>query len=406
MLINYIKTTLRYLWRQRLFTMLNVLGLAIGISASWVIYRIVAYEFSFDKKQPESEQIFQVVSRAQNLSLGDMHGFAGVPRGLLPYLLDEVSGLKSVVPMYYRRSESAKINSNTDQELIIQGPEKQVNTLPAYFDMIGYTWLAGDPKTALTAPDQVVLTHSRAQRYFPNALPQEVLGKTIVYNDTLSISVSGVVADLDYPNSFDAQEFFAVSAEDIANNNWGMMSSDDLLYVKLEKGGNLEPILDQLNATNTEHNKEFFEEYKYKTWYEFLPLAEKHFSTEFSAHTRVANKKVLFGLIGVAAFLLLLACINYINLSTAQMPQRAKEIGIRKTLGSTPAKLINRFLGETLMITTLSILLSILLSFLALRIFSDFIPEGMQDFVDYKAIAIFGILLIAVVTLFAGIYPA
>jgi len=404
MLRNYIKTTLRHLWRQRLFTILNVLGLAIGISASWIIYRMVDYEFSFDKKQPDSEQIFQIVSRSSGPD-GTEGGFAGVSKGLLSPLINEISGLKAVVPMYNRRSESVTIKDQ-GKLLNFENPEKQISTLPSYFEMIPYKWLTGNLKNALDAPDKVVLTQSRAQQYFPNVPVQSLLGKTIVYNDTLSIVVSGVVEDLDYPNSFDAQEFFSVSSQDLANDNWNGRSSDDLLYVKLEKGGTSSPVLKHINAINESHNGEDFKKYNYKSWYESLPLADKHFAVEYGSNTRTANKKVLYGLIGIAVFLLALACINYINLSTAQIPQRAKEIGIRKTLGSTPAKLINRFLGETLMITLLAIALSFLFSFLAFRLFSDFIPEGMQDFVNYKGMVAFSVLLIAIVTILSGIYPA
>lgn len=405
MLKNYIKTTLRHLWRQRLFTVLNVLGLAIGISASWIIYRMVDYEFSFDKNHPDSEQIFQIVSRASS-SDGTEGGFAGISKGLLSPLLNDISGLKAVVPMYYRYSEIASINQGQEKPLNFDNPEKQVGTLSSYFEMIPYKWLAGDSKTALDAPNKVVLTRSRAQQYFPDMPVQSALGKTIIYNDTLSVVVSGIVADLDYPSSFDAQEFFAISSQDLISDDWDEKNSANLLYIKLAKGGTPNAVLKQLNTINESYNKKNFEKYNYRTWYDALPLADKHFAVEYGSNTRTANKKVLYGLIGIAVFLIALACINYINLSTAQIPQRAKEIGIRKTLGSTPAMLINRFLGETLTITLLAILLSFLFSFFAFRLFSDFIPEGMQDFVNYKGMIVFGILLIAIVTVLSGIYPA
>jgi ABC-type antimicrobial peptide transport system permease subunit len=406
MLKNYNKTTLRHLWRQRLFTVLNVLGLAIGISASWIIYRMVDYEFSFDKKHPDSEQIFQIVSRSKSAD-GSEGGMAGISKGMLPSLIHDVSGLNAVVPMYYRYSETATMVSDGQGEpLVIEDPQKQVGTLASYFEMIPHHWLAGDPKTALDAPNKVVLTRSRAEQYFPNIPVQNILGKTIIYNDSLSTIISGVVDDRDYTSSFDAQEFFAISAQDMINDDWASRSSDELLYVKLEKGGSPDHVLEQVNAINLSHNKENFEKYNVKMWFELLPLTEKHFAVGYGFHTRTANKKVLYGLVGIAAFLLTLACINYINLSTAQIPQRAKEIGIRKTLGSTPAKLINRFLGETLMITLFAIVLSFFISFIALQIFKDFLPEGMQEFMNYKGMLIFGILLIVVITLFSGFYPA
>ena len=400
---NFFKSTLRFLWRQRLFTVLNVIGLAIGISASWVIYRIVDYEFSFDKNHPESEQVYQLINQSERPD-GTTGGFAGVTKGVLPLLLEGVSGLEAAVPMYYWHSETVKIQDKEPR--VIENPSKQVRTLPTYFDMVPYQWLAGSPQTALTAPDHVVLTESRARQYFPDLPPNQVLGKTLVYNDTSNFSVSGVVADLEYLSSFDVQEIFLISNEDKLSDTWSFMNSNDLVYVKLKKGGSSDALLKVINAENDKRNKKDFEEYNYKNWYELLPLSEKHFAVEFGQNTRTANKKVLFGLIGVAGFLLALACINYINLSTAQLPFRAKEIGIRKTLGGAAKGLIYRFLGETFLTSFLALLLSFLLSFIAVTLLKDYMPEGLEDYVHYTKMIAFGIALIVLVTLLSGIYPA
>jgi putative ABC transport system permease protein len=400
---NFFKSTLRFFWRQRLFTLLNVMGLAIGISASWVIYRIVDYEFSFDKDHPESEQIYQLINRSERPD-GTKGGFAGITKGVLPLLLEGVSGLEAAVPMYYRYSETVKVQGKEPR--VIENPSRQVGTLPAYFDMVPYTWLAGNPQTALTAPDQVVLTESRAQQYFPGLPAGEVVGKTLIYNDTSSFSVSGVVADLEFLSSFDVQEIFLISNEDNASDTWSFMNSNDLLYVKLSSGNAANAVLKIINDENSKRNQKDFEEYNYKNWYELMPLSEKHFAVEFGQNTRTANKKVLFGLIGVAGFLLALACINYINLTTAQLPFRAKEIGIRKTLGGAPKGIIYRFLGETFLISLFALLLSFLFSFIAVRVLKDYMPEGLEQHVHYIKMIVFGIGLIIFVTLVAGIYPA
>lgn len=165
-------------------------------------------------------------------------------------------------------------------------------------------------------------------------------------------------------------------------------------------------VLTQLNAINLKHNKESFDKYHYSRWYETLPLAEKHFAEKFGAQTRTANKMVLNGLMIVGGFLLLLACINYINLSTALLPQRAKEIGIRKTLGSGVKELVLRFMGETLVVTLLAALLSLGLAWFAVKLFSDFLPEGIFDYMNYPAMILFMLVLVAVVSLFSGLYPA
>jgi putative ABC transport system permease protein len=163
--------------------------------------------------------------------------------------------------------------------------------------------------------------------------------------------------------------------------------------------------LKQINAISIQNGAENMKKYHFKRWHKFLPLADLHFSTEYGENMRKANRNVLYGLIGIAVFLLLLACINYINLTTAQVPQRAKEIGIRKTLGSSRWHLIRQFLGETLVITALAVLLSYGLSQWTLLAFQELIPEGMAEHTDYWKIAAFLLVLLIGVTVFSGLYP-
>src|SRR5690606_38703354 len=161
-----------------------------GISASWVIYRIVDYEFSFDRNHPQKEQIYQLIP-ADDVSVGALKLSYGIDKGVLPFLLENVSGLDAVVPVYEVGKGTGKVPG---KELrLIDGPKHQIGTLPSYFDLVPYRWLAGDPSTALSSPDRVVLTRSRTVHYFPDVPMNEVIGKTITYSDTNIFIVSGVV---------------------------------------------------------------------------------------------------------------------------------------------------------------------------------------------------------------------
>ncbi|WP_028298182.1 FtsX-like permease family protein [Olivibacter sitiensis] len=408
MIKNYFKTTFRHLWRNRMFSALNVLGLAIGISACWIIYRMVDYEYSFDKKLPDVERIYQLVNKSKNQD-GEEGGFAGVEKPVVNVLLGDVSGAELVVPMFYQYYNSVSIPTGKQQSpTLFDRQTVQVATLPDYFDMMEYQWLAGDRKTALDGPDRVVLTDKRAREYFPDLSPDQILGKTLIYDDTLHKQVSGVVAALDYPNSFnrDNTEFIRIAEADLNDDFWGGMSSNDLVFVKAQANTNPQHIVDQVNVVGRKFNAEQFAKYHYESWYELLPMTERHFSTQFGAQTRTANKNVLYGLMAVGAFLLALACINYINLTTALLPQRAREIGIRKTLGSTTASLIGQFIGETFVVTLLALGLSFLLTFFASKVFSVFLPEGMFDYVNYGGMLLFTVLLITGIALLSGLYPA
>jgi len=408
MITNSLKTTVRHLWRNRLFTGLNVLGLAIGISACWIIYRMVDYEYSFDQRLPDADQIFQLVNKSRSED-GEEGGFAGIEKPVVSLLLNDVSGAELVVPMFYKYYNSVALPESGKQTPTLFDREiEQVTTLPSYFELIAYQWLAGDKKTALDAPDRVVLTEKKAREYFPDLSPDQMLGKTLIYDDTLHKQVSGVVAALAYPSSFNRNntEFMRISEADLNEGSWGGMNSNDLVFVKAQPNTAPQHIVDQVNVVCRKFNAEQFAQYHFERWYEPLPLSEKHFAGNYGAQTRTANKNVLYGLIAVGIFLLVLACINYINLSTALLPQRAREIGIRKTLGSTAASLIRHFIGETFAVTFFALALSFLLTFVASKVFTVFLPEGMFDYVNYGGMLLFVLALITAISLLSGLYPA
>src|SRR5690606_36633887 len=408
MILNYVKITLRYLWRNRLFTALNILGLSIGICACWVIFRIVDYEFSFDKKHPDGERIYQITNRA--IFEGEESGFGGIPLAVYPALDQSIEGLELAVPVYHRYV--VKVNApqeNAEPDLVFEEPENFTATTADYFKMVPYQWLIGDPRTALDAPDKIVLTESRALEYFPGASMESIARRSLTYytmGDTVIRHISGVVKDLDYPSSFSSKEFVLVSKDDLTASNWSSMNSDNVLFVKVKNNKSLQSALDFINNKNEELTREFQEKYKFKNWFEALPLTEKHFESQYAGRDRTADKKVLYGLIGIAAFLLILAGINYINLSTSQLPQRSKEIGVRKTLGSNPRLLISHFLLETLVIVILAFLLSLPLSTLFIHTFTEFIPSGFNGFKNYSGIIVFVIGMLILITFILGIYPA
>ena len=409
---NFLVTLSRQLWRNRLFTILNIVGLSVCICVVWIIFRMVSYENSFDKKIPDAENIYQVVSKSKNGNDPKERGFAGVSKPVLNVLENDVSGVQMVVPLFYKYQHRATISDGAG--LPVRRFEKSdgeiqlVSTNPEYFKMLNYQWLEGNPASALDAPDKVVLTDTKSKEYFPSLNSQAIIGNTIVYDDTVIRRVSGIVAQLNYPNSFSAgnNEFIPINKEDLADNNWGGMSSNDLIFIKPVTGVKPKKILDQLNAISLKNNKEDFEKYKYQFWYDVLPLTDKHFAGQFGAQTRTASTKVLNGLMMIGAFLLLLACINYINLSTAQLPKRAKEIGIRKTLGSSSRQLILRFMSETFMVTSLAALFSFILTALAVKVFADFLPKGLLEYINYGTMIGFMFALIIVISFLSGLYPA
>lgn len=407
MIHNYIKTTLRHLWRNKTFTLLNVLGLAIGISACWIIYRIVDYEFSFDRTLPNKENTYRLVTGFIYDEEERLNG--GISKPIPQAIGEQVTGIDRVVPVFGQQIDNAAITSENGKSLIIDEPDHVVSTSSNYFDMVPYIWLAGSAQYALDEPFEVVLTSSRASSYFPGLSPKEVLGRYIVYNDTLQMHVSGIVEDLNFPSEFIAKEFFALTNTNYPAAAWASTNGDDKVYLQLSENASTTNVLAQINTISSKKFNDFMWQsgntFSIKRWHELVALVDMHFTTNIPERIHKVNKQVMYGLIGVAIFLIVLASINYINLSTAQISQRVKEIGIRKTLGSARRHLMVQILAETFVIVLIAVLLSFILSRLSLDILKDTIPAEALLYKNPSQTLLFIIILLLGTTFLSGFYP-
>ncbi|MFT3935021.1 MAG: ABC transporter permease [Chitinophagaceae bacterium] len=416
MLKNYFTAAFRNFRRNSFFSAINVLGLAIGISAALVIFLIVHYEFSYDKFEKDNERIYRVVLDMKFNGIGG-HS-AAVQAPLANAVAHEMTGIEATAPvMSFQGDGTAKVTIDRDNAnaVVYKKQDDIAFTNPEYFHLIPFTWIAGSQQAALKNPFSTVLTESRASQYFPGIPLADVLGKKIVYNDDITVYVRGIVKDLHQPTSFTAQEFISYTtiAKTNLQHNFMMDVWDDWmayshLYIKLAKGAAVQSEEAQLNILLNKYNKNANKDAANTMAFRLQPLSDLHFNADYNGFgQRIANRKTLYGLLAIASFLLLLGCINFINLTTAQAAHRAKEIGIRKTMGSSKPQLIAQFLGETLFITLVATLLSVALTPLLLTMFKDFIPPGLHfDLLHESSIFIFLLLLVITVSFLSGLYPA
>ncbi|MFI5160578.1 MAG: FtsX-like permease family protein [Sphingobacteriales bacterium] len=412
---NYLKIAFRSFWKHKLFTFINIVGLSIGISASLVIYLIVHYDFTFDKFHKDSNRIYRVVSNFK--FQGNVSHSYGVTFPMGAGIKNNVTGVEMVVPLYTLNPD-VMVLGKQNRPVKFKGQDHITLADQNYFKLINYTWLAGSAATALNDPYRVVLTSEQAKVYFPSLSYEQMLGKTVTY-DTLKVTVSGIVKTITENTDFSCHDFISMSSakpktklgNDVGLNQWGNTNSASEVFIKLSPHVSAANVQKQVNVVYKKNNPQSADDLKNASeqTYTVQPLSDIHFDQTYGTFdfSGPANANRSYMLLAIAGFLLLLGCINFINLTTAQATQRAKEIGIRKTMGSSRTQLIMQFLSETFLITLFAVIISVCLAPLILKEFSDFIAPGVKaNLIFQPGIFLFLFILAIVVGILSGFYPA
>jgi len=287
---------------------------------------------------------------------------------------------------------------------------------PQYFDLFKYEWIKGSPETSLKEPFQVVLSVSEAGKYFGRADLNDVIGKEILYkdaffNDSLRLTVSGIVADWNKNTDFGFKDFISLATikssflkDKIQLNHWGNWNPMAQGFVKLANGVSAAQVEKQFPRFIDAHIAPYP---GHKQTLALQPLSDIHFNSLYhDTYSRQAHLPTLYGLMAIAAFILIIAAINFINLSTAQSLYRAKEIGVRKVLGGSRASITIQFLAETFILTVASVIISVIIANPVIKLFPSIIPAGVSFdfFAPFTLLFLFAITVVT--ALLAGFYPA
>ncbi len=406
MLKNYFKTALRSFGKNKITTLINVSGLSIGISAALIIYMVIQYDYSFDKYEPDRDRIYRIVTD------GDGWKNQGVPAPLHEAVQNNTSGIQNTAAIFQYNDWAAKVSIPKDNNHPAQLFKQQDNIAFAdsnYFSVFPHQWITGNAKSALQNPYNLVLSEDRAKQYFPNIPVDQLPGKTVVFSDSIRTTITGIIKDLNANSDFEYKAFISLSTISASNlkpiynwDQWNNTNSISQTIVKLLPGVQPAQINKQLASIFKEHKSEPEDA---KTIHRLQPLSDVHTNLDYDGKV---NPSTIKNLVLLATFLLLLGAINFINLSTAQAAQRAKEIGIRKTLGSSKSQLIFQFLSETFLLTICTAVLSLLITPFVMRVFSYFIPAGLQFQYIFREplVLLFLFILVLVVSVLAGLYPA
>ncbi len=361
MLKNYILTTLRSLRNKPTYSFLNIAGLALGIACATLILLWVEDEVTWDHQVQDRSRIYR--TRLNMPYNGDITSFDNVPGPLAPEALKTIPGIRYAVRLANERHLFA-----IGQKMFYEDGQFADSS---YFDMLKLPFIKGSAKGCLRQKHTIILTATTARKFFGDADP---MGKVVVMNNSVNYTVAGVVAD--FPGNVTLHFNWLASFDDYLDQQqwlktWGSIGRPAIL--ELEPGANPDVIAQQLTALIRPKDKTYS-----KVDMLLWPMMDWHLYSNFTngKEDGGAIKFVkLFSLI--ATIILLIACINFMNLATARAGQRAREVGVRKTLGALKHSLIGRFISESLLFSFLSVFLAILLVYLALPAFNELVNKQL-----------------------------
>ena len=419
MLRNYFRIAWRIIGRNRLYTLISVLSLSLGICSCIVIWLVAHYEFSFDSFHPGAGRIYRVGNSTNE------HKSASIIPPMPDAIRRTVPGVEAVTTWFPSDGRMpVTVPAAADKPAAqfsskLEGQERLGDYMIAddnWFSIFPYQWLAGD-RGVLRQPFTVVLTENKARQYFGSLPAGSYIGKELIYEDSLRVRVAGIVKDWTGNTELPYSAFISFATidasflkvkrhmDDWATNGGGPNAPIwPRCFVKLEKGvkpeqvsASLQVIGRQVVGNTAAHPFRVL----------LQPLADIHFNADYNDDDmRKAHAPTLYILMAIAVFILILGTVNFVNLSTAQSIQRSKEIGVRKVLGSARSGIMAQFLTETAVITVLSVATAALLVSPVMAWFREYIPVGVHfrpaDPVTLSFLA--GITVVT--TLLAGFYPA
>jgi putative ABC transport system permease protein len=400
---NYIKIAWRNILSNKLFSFINIFGLAIGIACCSIIYLYVNYEMSYDQYHENGDRIYRITTLLKDPKKQDHFAPSS------PMMAVRIKSNFPEVSKYFRMNES--------KSMIAFGEKKIYDTKIKYadstfFDFFSFKTIEGQSKNSLTNPYTIVLTQSTAKKYFGN---QKAVGKIMQLGDTVNLTVTAVIADIPENTHFKSDAFISRSTLNElkkADTTWvrdheeNWFYCDSYSYILLNEHVDYKTLEPKINAMMDREMAEIRKQVGMSFNIKLQPIKDIHLRSNLDAEIKDSNNGdilYVYIFIGAALLILLIACCNFINLSTARSLNRSKEIGLRKVIGATRTQLIGQFLGESLVFSTIATVISILLVLIALPIFNNLL--GTEIKMNLSLLFLY-IILIVVIGFLAGLYPA
>jgi putative ABC transport system permease protein len=402
MLKNYLKTAWQNLRSHKSYVAINATGLAVGIAACLLIFLLIQYETSFDNFHKNKERIYRVAAATKTRD--GMNYSKGSAFPVAEALRIDYPQLEHVARIYGRDNQQITLLNDKGNAPQKKFKENVFFAEPEFFDIFNFHFLSGNPKTALSEVNTAVITQETAEKYFGDW--HTAIGKFIKYdNDKDKVcKVTGVLENIPANTDFPLQvvlSFKTAEGED-GSTDWSSQDGSLNSFVMLPKNMSSKQFDNDLKTFVKKHTPAEYANHGYI----LQPLSNIHYQSEFGTYRGSTFSKALITALSlIGLFLLIIACINFINLATAQAVNRSKEVGIRKVLGSSKKQLIIQFLSETFLITLASIVIAIVFAFIALPVLNNLLQISLEIQLSFPLIA-FLFSIIVIVTFLSGFYPA
>ncbi len=392
MIKSYFLIAIRSIFRNKLFSTVNIIGLAFGMTSALLIFLWIGDELKVDKFHTHIDRIYRVMEN-QHYTDGKIFTFASTPGPMAPFIKDKFPEIEKASRFTWEENNLFQYKENSFYE---EGRYADAD----FLDIFSFDFIAGDKRTALNDKSSIVISEKMAIKYFGT---EEALGKALLMGKKNSFTVTGVFKDLSPQSSIQFQYLLPFQYFWDINKDWleSWGNNNIRTYLMLKEGTDPVTFGKKLKFEVKEHEKESTTELFIQ------PYGDVYLHGAFDngqlTGGRIEYVRIFFI---VAIFVLLIACINFMNLSTAQASKRAKEVGLRKVIGAVPRQLFNQFMGESFLTVTFAGVIAVLLTFLMVPLFNEVTGKSMSfNLLDYRILSVL-VVVIVVTSFLAGSYPA
>jgi putative ABC transport system permease protein len=397
MIRNYLSLAIKHLRKQKLFSLINILGLTVGIACCFMIFLFILNELSYDNFHKNGKNIYRVMRVGTNNGERRQVPYLSPPYG--PALMNDYPDAVRSAVRVMRDNDLISYNNISFNEKNIFLADKN------FFQFFDFSIIKGDPATVLKDPNSIVLAETSAKKYFGSEDP---IGKVLQSNKDQQLKVTGVCKDVPVNSHLQFDMVIPLELLRPMQPDWFTQWPNNGLFTYIELNPSVDPAQLEKNfpAFMDKYLGSYYATAGFKMGLTIQPLKDVYFTNDAMDNVKHGNKKMVYIFMCIAILILVIACINFINLATARATDRSKEVGLRKVLGAVRKQLVSQFMLESVLYAAVASILAFGLLQLLMPVYSDLLGYKLPSFWNNPLVYLFLVSIILIVGLLAGCYPA